>query len=332
MKILFGYKNAADKVSSPVAAIGIFDGVHLGHRRIINKLRSYRGAPGDRMVITFDPHPQTVLRPDKTPPRIMSLGHRLSVLEKMGMDAALVIKFTEHIAMMSPEDFVRSVLVPVGIRRVYVGSNFHFGRARSGNTGTLREIGARYGIDVRVVAPVKHGRDVISSTWLRKLIRSGELAKAAKLLRRPVSLLGTVVKGARRGRDLGSPTANIDPHQEVIPPPGVYAVKVDTGEGLYDGVINIGYRPTFYGRPPNRREEPSIEVHIIDFEADLYGRDVEVFFIERLRKEKRFDRPEALVLQIAKDISRARTVLNASKKEALRIQKYKRAAGRPWLS
>lgn len=323
MKRLYGYKNASETIKDPVAAIGIFDGVHLGHKRIISKLLGLRNAPGDRIVITFDPHPQTVLRPDKTAPRIMSLEHRLSLLEKMGLDAAIVIKFTDYIAMMSPEEFVRSVLGGIGARRIFVGCNFHFGRGRSGNVDNLREIAAKYGMDVRVVEPVKVARRVVSSTWLRELIRSGKLARAELLLRRPVSVYGTVVKGDARGTVLGVPTANVDPHQEVIPPPGVYAVKVDVGGELYDGVLNIGYRPTFYGRSPHKREEPRIEVHIIGFEGDLYGKNVEIFFMKRLRGERRFGRPGDLVRRIAKDIEGAKKILARNSRSMSRIHRYR---------
>lgn len=323
MKILYGYKNAAEKIKDPVAAIGIFDGVHLGHKRIISKVLGLRNAPGDRIVITFDPHPQTVLRPDKTPPRIMSLEHRLSLLGKMGLDAAVVIKFSDFIAMMSPEEFVRSVLGAIGARKIFVGSNFHFGRGRSGNVENLREIAAKYGMDVRVVRPVRSGRRVVSSTWLRELIRSGKLSRAELLLRRPVSVYGTVVKGDARGKVLGVPTANIDPHQEVIPPPGVYVVKVDVDGVLYDGVLNVGYRPTFYGRSPHKREEPRIEVHIIGFEGDLYGKNVEIFFIKRLRGERRFGRPGDLVRRIGKDIELAKKILSHGSRSISRIHRYR---------
>ncbi len=323
MKILYGYKNAAGAIKDPVAAIGIFDGVHVGHKRIISKVLGPRNVPGDRIVITFDPHPQAVLSPEKTPPRIMSLDHRLSLLEKMGLDAVVVIRFSDFIAMMSPAEFVKSVLGAVGARKIYVGSNFHFGRGRSGDVNILKDIAAKYGIDVRIVNPVKTGRRVVSSTWLRKLIRSGDLGKAELLLRRPVSVYGTVVKGDERGKSLGVPTANIDPHQEVIPPPGVYAVKVDADGRLYDGVLNIGFSPTFYGRSPHKREEPRIEVHIIGFEGDIYGKNVEIFFIKRLRREKRFRSERDLVARINKDIESAKKILSHKGRTLSRIHRYR---------
>ncbi|MDD4013350.1 MAG: riboflavin kinase, partial [Candidatus Omnitrophica bacterium] len=217
MKTLYGYRNTADTLVSPVAAIGIFDGIHIGHKRVIGKVLSCRGHAGDRILITFDPHPQSVLRPDKTPPRIMSLDHRLSIFSKMGLDAVIVIRFTDYLAMMPPEEFVKNVLGTIGAKKVFVGSNFRFGRGRSGDAKMLKSIGASLGVDVQIVPPLMYGRKAVSSTWLRKLIKEGRLAKAEKLLRRPVSVYGTVIRGDERGRRLGTPTANIDPHQEVIP-------------------------------------------------------------------------------------------------------------------
>ncbi len=321
MKILYGYKNVKGELRDPIVAIGVFDGIHLGHKRIIRKVLGLRERGRDKVVMTFDPHPQTVLRPEKTPPRIMSLDHRLLILEKMGIDAAVVIRFTDFIAMMRPEDFVKRVILGIGARKVYVGSNFHFGRAKSGDAEAFRKIGGRLGVEVNIVPPVKQNRKVISSTWVRKLVTAGRIEKAEKLLRRPVSVLGTVVKGAERGRSFGLPTANVDPHQEVIPPPGVYAVKVDIDGTLYDGVLNIGFRPTFYGRGA-RRKEPHIEAHVLEYDGDLYGKTVEIFFIKRLRRERRFRHEEALARQIRKDVGKARKLLT-SRKILLKIRKYK---------
>ncbi len=322
MKILYGYRNLSEKLRDPIVAIGIFDGIHIGHKRVIKKILNLQEPGRDKVVVTFDPHPRTVLRPQKTSPRIMSLEHRLYILRKMGLDAAVIIRFTDFVAAMTPEDFIRRVLGGIGARKVYVGSNFHFGRGKSGNVETFERIGRDCGIDVRTVKAVKKRGRVISSTWLRKLISSGKIEKAEKLLRRPVSVLGTVVGGDSRGKGLGVPTANIDPHQEVIPPPGVYAVKVDIDGQLFDGILNIGFKPTFYGRRLKKRREPQIEAHVIGFKGDLYGRSVEIFFIKRLRHEKRFRNEEMLKKQIRRDAEHAKKIL-ASKKVLHKIRKYK---------
>jgi riboflavin kinase/FMN adenylyltransferase len=322
MQILYGYRNLEKKLKDPIIAIGIFDGIHLGHKRVIKKLLSFREPAREKVVVTFDPHPQTILRPGKRPPRIMSLDHRLFILGKMGLDAVIVIRFTDSVAMMSPEEFVKKVIKSIGARKVYVGNNFHFGKGKSGNVEKFKEIGRECGIDVQIVQPVKKGGKVVSSTWLRKLIKEGKIARAEQLLRRPVSVLGTVVKGDELGKTLGNPTANIDPHQEVIPPSGVYAVKVDISGKLYDGVLNRGFKPTFYGTKLKKRKEPRIEVHVIGYEGDLYGQNIEIFFIKRLRKEKHFKTREALIRQIKRDILKAKDVLS-SKKILWKIKRYK---------
>lgn len=322
MQVLYGYRNLEKKLKDPIVAIGVFDGIHLGHKRVIKKLLASREPAREKVVVTFDPHPQTVLRPDKKPPRIMSLDHKLFILEKMGLDAVIVIHFTDFIAAMSPEEFVKKVIGGIGARKVYVGSNFHFGKGKSGNVERFKEIGRDCGIDVRIVEPVRKSGRIVSSTWLRKLIKEGKIARAEQLLRRPVSVLGTVVKGDELGKTLGKPTANIDPHQEVIPPPGVYAVKVDISGQLYDGVLNIGFKPTFYGSKLKKRKEPRIEVHVIGYEGNLYGQNIEIFFIKKLRNEKHYKTREALVQQIKKDITKAGEVLS-SQKILWKIKRYK---------
>ncbi|HPN72744.1 MAG TPA: bifunctional riboflavin kinase/FAD synthetase [Candidatus Omnitrophota bacterium] len=301
MKILHGYRSAGKHLKDPVVAIGVFDGVHLGHRKVVQKMISSRSGD-DKVVLTFDPHPQAVLNPRKGPPRIMSLSHRLRLFQIMGVDAAVVVKFSRYLADMGPGDFVDRVLVKaLNARKIFVGENFNFGRGGSEGTTGLKKLAAEHGVDVEIVGPVRRSGRVVSSTWVRELISRGELEKARKLLSRPVSVLGTVVEGDSIGREIGVPTANIDPHHEVIPPVGVYAVAVDVGGEIFPGVLNIGYKPTFYGRD-RRREEPVIEAHIIGFKGDIYGMDLEVFFIKRLRGEMKFSSRDELRDKIKGDI------------------------------
>ena len=321
MKIFHGYKNITG-LRSPVIAVGIFDGIHAGHRRVIKAMLRAAGRGRDRAVMTFDPHPRSVLYPTVPLPRIMSLEHRLSILRKMGVNVAIVVNFSDHTASMSPEDFVKEVIKPAGAKKVFVGNNFHFGRGKKGNVDAFRKIGKRCGIDVREVASVRHNGRVVSSTWLRELISRGEIGEAEKLLKRPVSILGTVVKGDSRGRVLGFPTANVDPHHEVSPPPGVYAAKIDAGKKIYDGVVNIGFRPTFYGRLTHKRREPRIEVHIFGFSGRLYGRTIEVFFIKKLRNEKKFQTEKALIARIRRDAASAKKLLS-NPSLLYRIKRYK---------
>jgi riboflavin kinase/FMN adenylyltransferase len=321
MKIFHGYRNATG-LNHPVAAIGIFDGLHIGHRKVLSRLLQASSPGRDSVVITFDPHPKNVLSHEKPLPRIMSLDHRLAIFEKMGIDAVIILHFSDFIANMGPEDFVRNVILGIGADLVLVGENFHFGRGRQGNVDTLANIGRELGIEVRKIAPVtKRGR-IVSSTWVRQLVSAGRLQEAEKLLRRPVSVLGTVVSGDRRGAKLGIPTANIDPHQEVIPPPGVYAVKTEISGIIYDGILNIGFKPTFYGKTGHMRKEPSIEVHIFDLSAHLYGLSVEIFFVEKLRNEKKFRTVEELISQIKRDEARSREILDSARIVS-KIRKYK---------
>ena len=308
MKVLHGYRCASRSLVKPVLAIGIFDGVHLGHRKVIEKMMASSGG-GDKTILTFDPHPETVLRPHAELPRIMSLEHRLELFRELGLNAAIIVKFSRHVAEMSPEDFIEKVIIRgIGSERVFVGDNFYFGKGACANTARFRKAGTERGIKVETVKAVKKGGKIISSTRLRKLVSAGSLNEAEKLLGRPVSVLGTVVEGDGIGKAIGTPTANIDPHHEVIPPVGVYAVKAALKGKHFSGVLNIGYKPTFYGRSP-KRKEPVIEAHILGFSGDLYGMNIEVFFVKKLRSEKKFRSLAELKEQITRDVAKARKVI-----------------------
>lgn len=321
MRILHGYR-VKDELRDAVSAIGIFDGIHLGHKKVIKKVINHKGKNFDKVIITFDPHPRSVLDKRTAPPRIMSIEHRLRIFDKMGIDAVIVINFSDNIANMDPEEFVRRVILGIGVKTVYVGADFRFGHGQSGDVDILKSIGRKYGIDVRKVDNVRKGGKIVSSTWVRKLVAAGKLKEAEKLLRRPVSILGTVVYGDERGRKLGIPTANIDPHQEVIPPPGVYAVMIDIEGKIYKGILNIGFNPTFYGTKLKRRKEPHIEAHILEFSGDLYAKHVEIFFIERLRHEKKFKNAQDLIDEIRKDKLKAEKLL-VDPDIIRKIRKYK---------
>lgn len=311
MKILHGYKLAHRILNSPVLAIGVFDGVHIGHRRVIKKMMK-SSLLGDKTILTFDPHPETVLRPHKELPRIMSLEHRLRIFDQMGLDAAVVIRFSKYISGMSPEDFISKVIKRgLGAKRVFVGENFYFGKGASADVIKFQQIGKERGVKVDIVNSLKTSGKTVSSTRVRELVSKGKIKEAGKLLGRSVSVLGTVVSGDGVGRTIGTPTANIDPHHEVIPPVGVYAVKVFLKGKYLPGVLNIGYKPTFYGRSP-KRKEPVIEAHIIGFKGDIYGKDIEVFFLKKLRREKRFKSHVELKRQIEKDILAAKELMSNS--------------------
>lgn len=292
-------------MKTTVAAIGIFDGVHLGHRKIIAlAVHAAKRRRGKSIVITFDPHPLKVLKPHLAVPSIMSTAHRIKLIHRMGADSCSVIKFDRRFSRLKPEDFVKKVIVGrFRVSKLLVGENFVFGRDNSGDTALLKKLGASYGFDVRVVPMVKMGGRFISSTAIRRLIREGRLKEASRMLGRPVTVFGTVISGAKRGRLLGYPTANIDPHHEAIPPSGVYAVWVAVSGGRHPGALFIGNRKTF------GEEEPVVEVHIFDFHSFIYHEDIEVTFVKRLRGIRKFKDHAKLVERIKRDDMLARRIL-----------------------
>lgn len=288
-----------------IAAIGIFDGVHLGHRRIIKAaVRAAKRMRGRSVIITFDPHPLKILRPHKPIPSIMSTAHRMRLICELGADVCAVIKFTRRFSELKPRDFIKKVLVDrFKASKLFIGSNFAFGKNNAGSAALLKRLGPEYGFKVAIVPMVKVNGRAVSSTAIRNLIIRGKIKEASRMLGRPVTVFGTVVSGASRGRLLGYPTANIDPHHEAIPPSGVYAVRVKLGNKRFGGALFIGHRPTFSER------EPVIEAHIFDFRSMIYGEDVEVTFIKRLRGVRKFPNQQKLIEQIKKDDINARKIL-----------------------
>jgi len=309
MKVIRGIRNYKRSGPGAVVAVGVFDGLHPGHRKVIGKAVAEARKTGCRsVVITFDPHPAKVLRPERRlAPSLISLAHRIRLIAKLEVDEIVVLNFTRALAGMGAEDFVRKVLMHrLGARAICVGDNFSFGR--SGRAGALEliRIGRKCGIKAHILSPFRIDGEVVSSSLIRKAVTSGDLAKAARLLGRGVSVLGTVVSGARFARELGYPTANLNPHHEVIPPSGVYAVYVYHKDARYEGVLNIGVRPTFYAP---RDQEPAIEVHIFGFKGNIYGSDLEVVFVKKLRDEAAFAGRDELVFQIRKDEAAAKKAL-----------------------
>ncbi len=291
------------KIKRSTATIGIFDGVHRGHQRILEKLvREARKLKTKSLVITFYPHPRKVLNPQSKVPLLISLEHRLKLMEEEGVDFFLVIKFTQPFARIKADDFIKEILVnKLGIKTLVVGENFLFGHRGKGNFSLLKGLSKKYGFRLLGVKPVKMKSKYVSSTRIRRAIEKGDLKNASLMLGRPVTVLGTIVKGRKFGRRLGFPTANINPHHEAIPPGGVYAVDVQLGEKNYKGILNIGTRPTF-----RKDKDPTIELHIFNFKKDIYKKDVEIIFKKKIRDERKFSSVEALRKQIHKDTLRAR--------------------------
>lgn len=305
MKILKNLNEIPVEFRDSVVTIGNFDGVHRGHQNIFRLLLDEaKRENGKAIVITFDPHPKKVIHPDMRPFFLLTpLDEKLKLIEEYGIDAVLLITFTPDFAKTTAEEFVRHILWDkLHLKKLYIGYDYAFGQGKQGNAEFLRSMGKELGFDVEEIGVVKDDDIIISSTNIRISICEGNVKLARELLGRPYNVYGNVIKGYQRGTDIGVPTANIE-SEKVIPNCGVYAVMVDIKGIQHQGVINIGFNPTF------DNNKLSIEVHLFDFNENIYGENIEILFIDRLRDEKKFESPEKLVEQIKKDITQARTIL-----------------------
>jgi riboflavin kinase/FMN adenylyltransferase len=286
----------------PVLALGNFDGLHRGHLKIIERVR--RGAAehgGTPMAMTFDPHPSRVVRPDKAPTLLMTKEQRLEALERAGIKAVAVARFTPELSQWDPEMFVRTVLVEwLRVSEVWVGANFLFGHDRGGNFSTLRTLGQRYGFRADKIDPVRYKEFVVSSTRVRRLVAEGRMDEAGALLGHQYYIDGLVVEGKHRGRELGFPTANLKTDNELLPPNGVYATTTTIDGIVHPSISNIGLRPTF-----GDTTKTMIEAYVMGFDGDLYGRPVRLGFVQRLRDERKFEDVDALRAQMEADRRRA---------------------------
>ena len=285
----------------PVLALGNFDGLHRGHRKILDRLQRVAGERrSSSVVMTFDPHPPRVVRPDKAPPLLMTKAQRLEALHRAGVQCVAVVRFTKELSQWDADTFVRKVLVDwLRVSEVWVGANFLFGHDRTGTFSVLRGLGQSYGFRADKIDPVRYKDFVVSSTRIRRLVAEARMDEAAALLGRAYYLDGTIVEGKRRGRELGFPTANLDTQNELLPPNGVYATIMTIDGVVHGGVTNIGMRPTF------GETTPTIETHVLDYSGDLYGQTVRLAFVQRLRDERRFEDVDALRAQIDADKRRA---------------------------
>ena len=291
--------------SQPVLALGNFDGVHRGHRKILDRLKRVAGERGaTSVVMTFDPHPPRVVRPDKAPPLLMTKAQKLAALCAAGVQGAAIVRFTPELSRWDPETFVRVVLVEwLRVGEVWVGANFLFGHDRAGNFTMLRALGARYGFKAEKIDPVRYKDFVVSSTRIRRLVSEGRVDEAGALLGHEYFLDGTVVAGEARGRTIGFPTANLCTENELLPPHGVYATTATIDGIVRPAVTNVGVRPTV-----DDSGRVLVETHILGFAADLYGAALRVGFVQRLRDERAFESVDLLKAQIAADASRARVL------------------------
>lgn len=305
MEVIRALERVKKRYRYPVVTIGTFDGVHVGHREVISRTVEMASAVrGTSIILTFNPHPLKVTRAAPSPPSLISLQHRLRLMEAQGADIVIVVRFTKEFSRMTPPSFVRSVLVEkLRARELFLGGNFRFGRDGSGDLDLMRTLAEEYGLKVTKIDSVEIKGRIVSSTQVRSLIERGKLKEASTFLGRPFSILGTVVRGSERGRLIGYPTANIDPHHETIPPSGVYAVKVGLDDEVFGGILNMGTRPTFAAGLPS---EPTIEAHIFDFDRKIYGRDIEITFLKKVRDERKFSAKDELIRQIRLDEAKAR--------------------------
>ena len=290
-----------------ILALGNFDGLHRGHVKIVERVRlRATELRATAAVLTFDPHPPRVVRPDKAPLLLMTMEQKIHSLAQAGMDGVAVVRFTRDLSRWEPEEFVRAVLVDwVGVAEVWVGANFLFGHDRTGNFSLLRSLGARYGFRVEKIDPVRYKEFVVSSTRIRRLVSEGRVDEAGALLGHHYFIDGTVVEGAKRGQTQGFPTANLRTDNELMPPNGVYATTVTVDEVIHPAVTNVGVRPTF-----EVNGQRVVEAHLFDFNDDLYGRRVRLAFVQHLRDERPFPDTGALQRQIASDCEEAKALFD----------------------
>jgi riboflavin kinase / FMN adenylyltransferase len=308
MKLLQELSDLRAETKPLTIVAGFFDGVHCGHRSIIEHAKaSARKREGQAWILTFDQHPLKVVSPEIAPLMLTSTEHKLALLRACDIDGCIVLPFTRKIAATPPADFAAWLLhCAPSLAEIIVGENWRFGAKAAGTPALLRELGREANLTVTALPPILTDGETISSTRIRMAIMRGELESAASMLGRPVSVLGTVVRGRAIGRTLGFPSANIDPHNEALPPLGVYAVQACVNGDFYDGVMNFGMRPTF---DQDKAVPPILELHLLDFEGSLYDDNIEAFFIKHLRDEWYFATIDELVEQIAKDVEDTRAIL-----------------------
>jgi len=304
MRILRSIAELAELPGPLFLAIGVFDGVHLGHQTVISTSAKHaRAGNGTPVVVTFDPHPVKVLRPENAPHLITATQHKIALIRDLGVAHLLILHFDRAFAATSPEDFVQQLVGSAKpLREICVGHEWSFGKGRSGNLALLEKLGHENDFDVVGVTAVSVNGEVVSSTAIRKAVAEGDLVKATQMLGREYTILGTVVQGAQLGRKLGFPTANISAHSEQFPPNGVYVCEARLGETLYRGVANLGFRPTVAAGAPERL----LEVHLFDLKREIYGEEMEVRFLRYLRPEQKFSSVAELKKQIAADAAQAR--------------------------
>jgi riboflavin kinase/FMN adenylyltransferase len=307
MEIIRGLEALSKSYPNTVLTIGNFDGVHLGHQKILSMvLKRAEEIKGTSMAVTFEPHPMKVIAPEIEMKLLTTLKEKARVMEVMGIKALLCINFNKKFSNLLPDDFIEDVLVKkIGAKVIIVGPDYAFGRNREGTTELLRRRGRKYGFSVKVVRNSKLHGDVVSSSRIRRLLLRGRVQEASNFLGRAYSIEGKVIKGAGRGgKLLNIPTANLTTPVEFAPKEGVYAVRVGFKDMFFDGVTNIGKKPTF------GNSDVSYEVHLFNFSGNILGEGIRIYFIDWIRSERRFPNPLSLEKQIRNDIERAKEILS----------------------
>jgi len=305
MNIIRGTKNIKGPIPYPVVAIGNFDGVHVGHQILFRKTAELAKVNGGTAVaFTFEPHPLKILAPDKLPPLLTTFRKKMELIGECGIELVICADFTRQFSDQHPRDFAHDILVKcIGTKEVVVGFDYAFGRGREGTVRYLKQMGEEYGFLTHIVDPVKLNGHLVSSSYVRELIEDGKVGAAGEFLGRHYSIPGPVIEGYKTGQVIGFPTANLDTSRVKIPGTGVYAVWIKRQGEKYNGVVNVGFNPTF------DRDTLSVEAHIFDFDEKIYGQEIEIVFIRRIRSEIRFKSADQLVEQIQKDIQTAKTIL-----------------------
>jgi riboflavin kinase/FMN adenylyltransferase len=310
MVIIKGLENLRERYRDVILTIGNFDGVHIGHQKIFRSVVARAKAMGGTaLAVTFDPHPLKVITPERGVRILTPFPEKARLMELFGIEVLLCIRFNREIANTKPDDFIRDVIVDkIGAKEVIVGHNYAFGKGKKGSTALLRRRGRRFGFAFRVIRHARLYDEVVSSSRIRSLLARGRVCESSWLLGRPYMTEGRVVRGAGRGgKLLNIPTANIESPYELVPKEGVYAVKVRLGGRVFDGAANIGRNPTFGEHPM------SYELHLFDFSENILGKELRIYFVDRLRDEKKFADIKTLHDQIVRDIERAKDVLRTKR-------------------
>jgi len=317
MQVLRGFDSLARPFPAPVVTVGNFDGVHLGHRAILDKVvAEARARHGTAVVLSFDPHPSRILAPERAPRLLTTPEQKFALLEAAGVDAVLITPFTLEFSRLSPQAFVEEIVHQrLNAAAVCIGANFRFGHRQAGDAALLAELAKQLGFSLHVVEPVVVRGQVVSSSVIRRLISEGDVRAAARLLGRAFALTGGVQRGEGRGRQLGFPTLNFVPDQECLPPNGVYVTETVLNGDLHPSATNVGVRPTFDG------SRLLVESHLLDFSDNVQPERLEVLFHDRLRDEKKFPSADALKAQIAADVTAARRFFAQKERCELQLAK-----------